>query len=67
MFLLLLLAETSEKAATPVISTRAVVRIERSAKGAAESWLKLPPSQRREIRYHDQTGRPTVLRLIENQ
>ena len=67
MFLLLVLADTPQRAAAPAISAKALVRIERSAKADAETWSKLPPSQRREISYYNETGRPAVLRLVENQ
>jgi hypothetical protein len=64
---LLLIAEAAASASQANIPAQARARIERGVEANVQSWKQVARSQRREIRLVDQSGRVTVLHLIEHQ
>lgn len=68
---MLLLAALSALAAAPpepraTVRAQATVRIERPVAVGAVQWDSIPQGQRREVLTRDETGRPLLLRLVEN-
>lgn len=67
MFLIAFAALAGAPSEPVTRQTSVTVRIHRSSRATAETWIKTPKAQKRELITRGADGRPMLLRLIEHE